>query len=143
MGSVLRQKLVERGAILLDRDVRNNPDFANLGRKQRMLKRIHNGKRVLSEVVNEAFIETLFTEVTKIHACAFIYGDIQYGNIIIEKQTGRPYLLDFDRARYYPGLDKGSFRILCDQDVEKFNLYFNTEKPTYKRRKKQIQALKN
>lgn len=133
LGPVLREELAKRGAVLRDRDVDNNPDFVRLNPKEKRLKRIQEGKRVLYNVINSQFVESLFTELTKIHASGFILNDMKYGNIIIEKKSGKPYLVDFESARHYPNLGKNSFRILRDQNIKKFNLLFDREKLTYKR----------
>ena len=138
LGSVLREELAKRGAVLRDRDVGNNPDFVRLDREERRLKRIQEGKRVLYKVIDSQFVESLFTELNKIHASGFILNDIKYGNVIIEKKSGKPYLIDFEAARHYPNLGKNSFRILCDQNIEKFNLLFDTEKLTYKKTRARV-----
>ncbi len=133
LGSVLREELAKRGAVLRDRDVDNNPDFVRLNPKEKRLKRIQEGKRVLYNVIDSQFVEDLFTELNKIHASGFILNDIKYGNIIIEKKSGKPYLIDFEAVRRYPNLGKNSFRILRNQNIKKFNLHFDTEKLIYKR----------
>ncbi len=133
LGPVLREELAKRGAVLRDRDVDSNPDFVGLDPKEKRLKRIQKGKRVLYNVVNSQFVESLFTELNKIHASGFILRDIKYGNMIIEKKSSKPYLVDFEGARHYPNLGKNCFRILRDRDIEKFNLLFDTEKLTYER----------
>ena len=73
----------------------------------------------------------------------FIYNDLKYGNIIIEKNSGKPYLVDFERVYRYPYLGKNSFTILRDQNIEWFNLLFDTEKLTYKRLKERIKEIEN
>lgn len=138
LGPVLREELAKRGAILRDCDVDNNPDYAHLTPKERQLKCIQEGKRVLYDVIDSQFVENLFTQLSKVHAYGFILDDIKYGNIIIEKGSGEPYLIDFDFATDYPKLGKTAFRILCDQDIEKFNLLFDIEKLTYKSIKEKI-----
>ena len=138
LGPVLREELAKRGAVLRDRDVDNNPTFTSLEPEDRWLKRIQEGKHVLYDVIDQQFVENLFTQLKKIHACGFILDDIKYGNIIIEKRSGNPYLIDFDFSRDYPNLGKDTFRILRDHDIDKFNLHFNTEKLTHNRIKKRI-----
>jgi len=133
LGPVLREELAKRGAILRDRDVVNIQDYAHLDRKEKQIKRIQEGKHVLYSVIDSQFVESLFIELNKIHASGFILNDIKYGNIIIEKRSGKPYLVDFDRAENYSNLGRNSFGILRDKDIEDFNLHFDTEKLTYKR----------
>lgn len=139
-GSVLREELAKKGAILRDRDIDNNPDYTHLTPEKRWLKRIQEGKRVLSDVVNLEFIEDLFIELKKVHASGFILGDIKYGNIIIEKISGKPYLIDFEHTKDYSKLGKKSFGVLCDQEIERLNLHFDTEKLTTKEYEKKLKA---
>lgn len=142
-GPVLREELARRGAVLRDYDVDDNPDFMYLGLKEKDLKRIKEGKRVLYDVIGSQFVEDLFTELKKIHEAGFIYNDLKYGNIIIEKNSGKPYLVDFERAYCYPYIGKNSFTILRDQNIEEFNLLFDTKKLTYKRVKERIKEIKD
>lgn len=140
MGFVLREELAKRGAVLRDCDVDNNPDFLHLDPKNRWLKRIQEGKRFLDDVIDTKFIENLFIQICKVHESGIILNDIKYGNIIIEKMSGAPFLIDFDDARDYSELGKNSLRVLCDRDIELFNLHFNIEKLTYKRIKEAIKS---
>ncbi|HUW18219.1 MAG TPA: DUF1698 domain-containing protein [Sedimentisphaerales bacterium] len=142
LGRVLREELAKRGAILRDRDVDDSRDFMSLDPKTRWLKRVQEGKRVLHRAVDPQFVEALFAELAKIHRCSFIYNDVKYGNVIIEKRTGKPFLVDFEYARYYPKLGEFVLRVLRDQDVEQFNLHFNTEKLTYKIITEKIKGVK-
>lgn len=141
LGRVLREELARSGAVLRDRDVDNNSDFLGLDPTEKRLKRIQEGKRVLHNVIDSQFVESLFTELNKIHASGFILRDIKYGNMVIEKKSGKPYLIDFEGARHYPNLGKHSFKILRDRDIEKFNLLFDTEKLTYKRTKGSVKIM--
>jgi serine/threonine protein kinase len=130
LGAVLREELAKRGAVLRDRDVENNPDFKFLNAKERWLKRVQEGKRILYDVVDPKFVKSLFNEFKKIHASGFLMNDIKYGNIIIEKESGKPYLIDFELASDYRSLGR-HFRILHDGDIEQFNLH-STQRLTYK-----------
>lgn len=130
LGPVLREELAKRGAVLRDRDVDSNPHFVHLRAKERWLRRIQEGKRVLFDVVDARFIEDLFFQLKKIHASGFIWNDIKYGNVIIEKRSGEPYLIDFESARYCPELGKSAFQILCNQNIERFKLHFCVEEST-------------
>jgi len=142
LGFVLREELAKKGAFLRDRDVNSSSAFTSLDQKQKRLKRIQEGKRVLYEVIDSKFVESLFAELNKIHGFRFIWNDIKYGNIIIEKRSRKPYLVDFDWAGHYPRLGNNAFRILRDRDIEKFNLHFGTEKLTHKRMRQRIKHIK-
>ena len=87
-GPILREELAKRGAVLRDRDIDNNPNYNHLPHKKRWLKRIQEGKNFLYKVIDSQFVESLYTELNKMHASGFILDDIKYGNIIIEKIFG-------------------------------------------------------
>ena len=123
-GPVLREELARRGAVVRDRDIEENPELTRSGRRKRVLNRISECRRVLSDVIDSQFIELIFAELNKIHKARFIWNDIKYGNIIIEERSGKPYLIDFDWALRFPELGKKSFRILSNRDMEKFNACF-------------------
>ena len=142
-GPILREELAKKGAILRDRDVENSPNFLRLEPKEREFKRITQGKKFLYEIIDSQFVEELFVELKKIHESKFIYNDIKYGNIIIEKESGKPYLIDFDNTIQYPKLGRNFFRILRNREIEKFNLHFNTEKLTYKKIREKIIRIEN
>lgn len=132
-GITLREALAKEGALLRDRDVKHHPDFINLTENQSDLKRIEEGKRVLDRVIEHSFVDTLFAELKKIHAANFVYADIKYGNIIIEKNSNTPYLIDFEDSRYCTNRLLNRLKILQDRDIENLNLHFGTEIMTRKR----------
>lgn len=141
LGSVLREELAKNGALLRDRDVDNNPEFVRLDLNKKWLKRIQEGRRVLYNTVDSHFVGELLAELDKIHASGFVFTDIKYGNIIIERDTGKPYLIDFEGA-HQPSLGKNPCRILRDRGIEMFNLHFGTNKLTYNRIKERIKLEK-
>ncbi len=138
-GTVLREQLASQGAILRDRDVSVNPKFTQLSPKSRRLKRIDEGKRYLHSVVDSSFIEKLYDQILKIHSANIFINDIKYGNVIIERKTGNPYLIDFESAVDLTGLGHKTIRAVIDYDIENFNLHFGTNKPTYKSLKRKIE----
>jgi len=125
-GPVLREELAKRGAVVRDRDIEDNPELTRFGKRKRAMNRIPEGRRVLNEVIDSKFIELILAELSKIHKARFIWNDIKYGNIIIEEQSGKPFLIDFDWALRFPELGKNAFRFLCNRDIEKFNTCFGS-----------------
>ena len=123
-GPILREELAKRGAVVRDRDIEENPGLTRSDRKKRVLNRIHEGRRVLHDVIDPKFVGLVFAELKKIHKARFIWNDIKYGNIIIEQRSGRPYLIDFDWALRFEELGKNAFRVLSSRDIEKFNKCF-------------------
>jgi len=132
-GKVLREELASSGAMVRDRDVDENIQFNRLSPEARNLKRIEEGRKYLRQKVNEEFIDTLFDQMRKIHAAGFRINDVKYGNVIIEKKTGNPYLIDFESSENLKGVGKRLSGLLFDDDIRKFNLLFGTDKPTFRR----------
>ena len=131
LGFNVRLESINQGAAVRSRDLNENPDYIRLSPEQRLNWRIREGKRVLHQVVEEASIADLFIELEKVHACGFVIRDIKHGNVIVELRSGNPYFIDFEYARDYLSLGKRCFRILRDQDIETFNLHFDSNYPTY------------
>jgi tRNA A-37 threonylcarbamoyl transferase component Bud32 len=132
-GSVLLEELAKLGAVVRNRDVDSHPDFVRLRRKQKWLRRIQEGRRSLHKVIDSQFVESLFAQLNIVHACGFLWNDIKYGNIVIEKRSGQPYLIDFEYSRYYPNLGEKYFRILCDRDMKWLHLHFDAEELSQER----------
>jgi tRNA A-37 threonylcarbamoyl transferase component Bud32 len=126
-GHILREELANKGAILRDRDVSSHSMYAKLTESEKWLRRIYEGKQKLYQVVDAQFIEDLYAEIQKIHLARFIWNDIKYGNVIIEKKTRKPFLVDFENARYFPHLSQNAFLILRDREIERFNLHFGPD----------------
>jgi hypothetical protein len=129
-GAVLREALAARGAIVRDRDVIQHPDFPSAPQVEHKEKRIEQGRRYLREVVDDRFIERAFQEMRKIHAAGFRINDIKYGNVIIERDSGDPYFIDFEGADDLRGLGRSLADALFDRDIQRFNQHFGTNKPT-------------
>jgi serine/threonine protein kinase len=125
-GRVLREELASGGAILRDRDVDGNVAFTQLPPAARERRRIEEGRKYLRQRVDEEFIEKLFDQVRKIHAAGFRINDIKFGNVIIEKRTGNPYLIDFESSENLAGLGHRLSRALFADDIRKCNLLFGT-----------------
>ena len=130
--------LSQHGAVVRTRDIRNNPSFSSLSSEQIVESYPREGKRHLESVVAPQFIEDLHSLVKRIHQAGVELYDIKYGNVIIERKTGKPFLVDFESARTYPRSHSKNFTVIRDRDTEKFNLFFNTNKLTYTRLKNRI-----
>jgi tRNA A-37 threonylcarbamoyl transferase component Bud32 len=135
-GKVLREELASSGALLRDRDVDRNVQFNQLPTAARERRRIEEGRKYLRQRVNEEFCEKLRDQIREIHSAGFRINDIKYGNVIIEKKTGNPYLIDFESSENLTGLGDRLSGVLFEDDIRKFNLLFGTDKPTYRSMKK-------
>jgi tRNA A-37 threonylcarbamoyl transferase component Bud32 len=124
VGAVLREELALRGAVLRDRDIEALPSFRRLDARELWWACISEGKQVLFNVVTHQFAEDLQREIKKIHAARVIWGDVKYGNIIIEERSGQPWLVDFDYAVHFPFLPSVFFRALCEEELALYRLHF-------------------
>jgi hypothetical protein len=129
-GPNLDEALAEESAVVLDRDVEAHLPFRNLSGRALWLARLLEGKRVLDRTVTPDFSMRVRTEIQKMHRARVIWGDVKYGNIIIEEETGLPWLVDFDYGGYFPHLPAATFRALCDEEIALYNLHFQTTGPT-------------
>jgi tRNA A-37 threonylcarbamoyl transferase component Bud32 len=127
-GKVLREALAARGALVRDRDIALNSAFAGLSEEELRLKRVEQGRKYLLDVVDQHFIERTFQQLMRIHSAGFIINDIKYGNIIIAKDTGAPYFIDFERSDRVSGLGQAITKPLFERDIGKFNVHFGTSK---------------
>ena len=141
-GRVLREELARNGALLRDRDVATHPSYQRLSRREARAKRIEEGRNALENVLDAREIDQLFFELKKVHAAGYVLHDIKFGNVILEP-SGKPRLIDFDRARAYPGLGRLAFRFLRDRDYERFNVHFGTNKLTHRRARGSMRRLRH
>lgn len=130
-GAILREELALKGALVRDRDVNNNPEFTSLSSEARKQKRISEGKKYLYDVISQHFVENIYKQISKIHSIGFLINDIKYGNVVIGKNSGNPFLLDFESSDNVSVFGHRTFRLLIDNDIEQFNLHFGMNKLTY------------
>ncbi len=140
-GPLLREKIAMLGAPIRDRDTRVVGELLGRSRAERRLRRIELAKGVLSQVVDDAFVEKLFCFVLEAHARGVAVVDIKYGNIMVGTD-GDPWWIDFDLCKRFRGTGSAVFRVFRDADRATFNLHFSTEKPTRRGIQTRITALK-
>ena len=127
-GRVLKDELAARGAQLFSQKLGSAQGPRASARGQIRSRRAQEGRRVLSQVLGQPIIEKLYQELCEIHAAGVLDVDVQYGNIIIEKQTKQPYWIDFEHATFYPKLSQRAFNFLRTANIAKFNSLFGTDK---------------
>jgi tRNA A-37 threonylcarbamoyl transferase component Bud32 len=132
VGTVVREGLAQLGAVIRDRDVKDS-GLNHLTAAELRLARIQEGRKMLSAVVDSDAVESLARQLRIMHANRIVWGDIKFGNVVIEKHSGAPFLIDFDRASYHPNASHRVFRRLADHDIEMFNLHFGTDMLTVER----------
>jgi SAM-dependent methyltransferase len=130
-GEVVREKLAVAGARLRDRDV--DLPRGPLGRRRQTKMRITEGRKVASEVLGAPGVQQILSEIEGAHRAGVVLHDVKYGNIVLARETGEPFLLDFEHARSYPNWGKLANRILRDSDLSKFNQLFGPNALTERR----------
>lgn len=137
-GYTVQEILAQHGALIRDRDIKRDMYLMSLTSKDRVRFYQEEGSRTLSSVINTQLIDKVYLLVKQSHKVGIELYDIKYGNVIVEKTTGKLFLIDFDSTRRYSNLRSKTFAVQRDRDIEKFNLFFNADKLTYQRIKDRI-----
>jgi hypothetical protein len=138
-GKNLREMIALAGGIIRDHDIQKNHTLMSLSLKNRWNNYLEEGRKYITEVIDSKQIDEIFIELKKLHSVYLELYDIKYGNVIIERITKTPYLIDFDSSIKYNST-LGLFRSMMDRDIEKFNKFFIQDKLTYKRLKERIRT---
>lgn len=127
-GLTLRERLHDIGAVISDHDVEKNPELSKFPDENRWLIQTDNKYESLYSIIDPQFVENLFDEIKKIHDSDIYINDVKYGNIIIEAQSNKPFLIDFEESRDLTGFGRFVKKILKDHENELFNSLFFTPK---------------
>jgi serine/threonine protein kinase len=127
-GPTLRERLHDIGAVISDHDVEKNPELSKFPDENRWLIQTDNKYESLYSIIDPQFVENLFDEVQKIHNCDIYINDVKYGNIIIEAQSNKPFLIDFEESRDLTGFGRFVKKILKDHENDSFNTILFTQK---------------
>jgi tRNA A-37 threonylcarbamoyl transferase component Bud32 len=128
-GDVLREALASKGARLLDKHLGKQSDHPARQRKLVEQKRIDEGLRVMDQVIDAKGIAALHEQIRGIHAAGYVLVDIKYGNIILEKTTGKPFLVDFESAIRLDELySRSAAAFLKKRDMDQFQRIFGLSK---------------
>jgi len=141
-GMVLREELAKAGAVLRDRDIVGHVDYRGLSQESADLKRIEAGRKVLQHVVTKNFVDTLHRRLQDIHTAGVAHLGVKYGNILIERDSKEPRLIDFGEASPVSFCGKFLFSLLRDHDTEQFNLHFGTNHLTYRLTRARLRQMK-
>lgn len=123
-GPTIREKLFGIGAVIIDHTLLANPELQKIPGSLRWLIQTENKSETLYKVIDRQFSEDLLSEIKKIHECDIFISDLKYGNIILEKNSNKPYLLDFDQSRDISGLGNYIKKFQKDKDIQLFNKLF-------------------
>ena len=127
-GVVLREALVRKGARLLDKQLGKQSEYPASERSQVEQRRIDEALGVMDQVIDAAGIAAIHEQIRRIHDAGYALVDIKYGNIILEKSTGKPFLLDFESAICLKELYSRSVAAFLKQrDMDQFHRIFGLQ----------------
>ncbi len=142
-GAVIRDELAKRGAMLRHRDMDDDPEFQRLTKRDQRHRRVAEARRVQRGFLDRQMVDDIFAELKKIHQAGVLVSDIKYGNIILERDSGQPYFIDFDHADSHGRVNSLRWQARRDRDIERFNLFFDAEKLTRERMLRRIAEFSN
>jgi hypothetical protein len=122
-GQIVREALAEAGAPMRDRDVHRGSVRSARTIEQR---RRAAGRQLINKVLDPKTIAGVGEALISIHRAGYIWGDIKYGNVIIEAVTKTPYFIDYERALPLRYFSRNTATYLRDRDAEKLNEIFGT-----------------
>ncbi len=122
-GTVLSHYLAGHGAALPNRKICENPQYKRPSKAER-LRIVEGEKDVYQKVVDSGCVDAIWGQVRIIHSTGIVWNDIKYGNVILERSSGRPFLIDFENARHRMYLGKYLFERLCARDFSETARYF-------------------
>jgi len=128
-GAVLREALASKGARLLDKQVGKQSDHPARQRALVEQKRINEALRVMDQVIDGEGIAAIREQIRSIHDAGYALVDIKYGNIILERTTGKPFLVDFESAiRLDEVYSRSAAAFLKKRDMDLFERIFGLSK---------------
>jgi len=120
-GQTVRDVLVNAGAEILSVQTDNDRELAGMPPGAKIEAVWARGKALIPSCLPECFLCELETQVKKIHGCGVAGLSLTYGNIMMDPQSGAPWLLDFDGAQAYRSTSGPLFIFRRNQDLVTFN----------------------
>ncbi len=117
-GLVVREHLARAGARIRDRDQKTSP------RKMAPHERIAEGRRFIDLALTPSDVDEITRSLERIHRAGAVLEDIKYGNIVLERGSGRPFFIDFERAAPLAEFSRGAARYVRDRDRRKLRDQF-------------------
>ncbi|HET9715235.1 MAG TPA: class I SAM-dependent methyltransferase [Pseudolabrys sp.] len=96
-------------------------------------QKIQSGRSKILSIMDAAAISKISDALLAIHRSGYAFGDIKYGNIIIERKTKVPYFVDCECAVPLRDFSRSTSIHLRDRDCEKLNRLLGTQLPTARR----------
>ena len=120
-GRTMRDILVYAGAKIRDVQTRDDPQLAGLAPVERSRIKWTRGRELIASCFSEEFLSELEHQLNVIHACGMACLDVKVGNVVIDSITGVPWIVDFERVRFYRSKSSLAFTLRRDQDRINFN----------------------
>jgi len=125
-GPTLRDLLVEAGARILTVETAEDGGLAGLSANERLEAVWRRGQEVLSAALPDGTLARLEQLVEDVHRCGVTGFSLTFGNVVLQRGTGAPWLIDFDAARVHRSTGTLAFRRDRDRDRELFNRVYGT-----------------
>lgn len=124
LGDNLRDLLVNAGARIMHTQNHNDPEILSLEPAVRSLKIIERGASVMGKTVTDEFLMKLEDQVNIMHRNGMVNIVPTFGNIIVDKASGSPFLIDFESS-YQLSLKNPIFWYKRNNGRKKFNQRFH------------------
>jgi hypothetical protein len=121
VGKTIREILVESGARILQAQTDRDTALSGLDHASRIEAVWERGREHIPACFPESFLDDLENQLEKIHAQKVAGVSVTYGNVIVESQTGKPFFIDFEKARAHRSLRGAAFGYQRDRDRVTFN----------------------
>jgi len=116
-GLDVREILARAGARVRNRDQPEEP--RRLGARRACAIRIQEGRRFIERALPASAVAAITRTLENIHRASVALEDVKYGNIILERDSGQPYFVDFERAVPLQEFGRGAQRYVRDHDMRK------------------------
>jgi tRNA A-37 threonylcarbamoyl transferase component Bud32 len=97
--------------------------------RARWASRLSAMRDAATAVLPASFGAQVAEQVRLLHRARVIWGNVKYGNIVIEEGTGLPWLVDFDYAGYFPRLSESLFMALSSDEAANCAWHFANAEP--------------
>jgi len=98
---------------------------------------ISEGARYTAKL-EPSFLDAIYEQIKIAHRHGVKLNDLKYGNIIIHRETGLPFIVDFDSAEIYAQPQGLAFLVERDRDIERLNSMLGTSYLTYHRLRERL-----
>lgn len=96
VGKTIRELLVEAGAKILNVETKKDPELEQLSKVDRLRAVVDRGRERIQKVLDKATLRELASQIDCIHLHGITHVSNTFGNILVEKKTGRPWFIDLE-----------------------------------------------